>query len=108
MHLQSLFFSAPFLKIHPDLFCFVLQTNVRLHRVNLAWNGFDNESAEALAETITENTTLKELDLTGNRLSDQAIVLLAEGLERNDGLHRLIVSLHTAELHRRFTSFMLR
>ena len=80
---------------------------MRLHRINLAWNGFDNESAEALAETVTENTTLKELDLTGNRLSDQAIVLLAEGLQKNDGLHRLIVSPeNTPALYRHFISFV--
>ena len=42
----------------------LLQENFTIKSLNLAWNGFGNDGALAMGETLKVNSTLKELDLT--------------------------------------------
>lgn len=44
--------------------CFILQENISLKVLNLAWNGFGNDGALAIGEALKVNSTLRELDLT--------------------------------------------
>ena len=60
--------------------------------MNLSYNGLGIDAAESLSQALVENDTLKELDLTGTRLSDQAVIVIARGLETNECLEKLVVS----------------
>ena len=40
------------------------QENITLKILNLAWNGFGNDGALAMAEALKVNSSLLELDLT--------------------------------------------
>ena len=68
------------------------QRNVGLRKLNLSWNGFGQEGCLALGQAIKENRTLKELDIASNRLTVEAVGGLMKGLQENDGLTVLRVS----------------
>ncbi len=42
----------------------MLQNNVLLHTLNLAWNGFGTEGAFMLGDALKVNSTLEELDIS--------------------------------------------
>ena len=70
------------------------QENIRLLKVDLSWNGFGVDGAKALGATLAENGVLERLNLAGNRMSDVAIMHIATGLGRNEGLLELNVRVH--------------
>ena len=71
----------------------LFQENIRLLKVDLSWNGFGVDGAQALGGTLGENPMLERLNLAGNRMSDVAIMHIATGLSRNEGLLELNVRL---------------
>uniref|UniRef100_A0A3Q3MTI1 Leucine rich repeat containing 74B n=1 Tax=Mastacembelus armatus TaxID=205130 RepID=A0A3Q3MTI1_9TELE len=71
---------------------FLPQANSTLKELLLSWNGFGPVEAQALGEALKVNSTLVRLDLSSNRLDDQAVRLLCPGLASNDTLRVLKVS----------------
>ena len=67
------------------------QTNKTLTRLNLSWNGFGFEGCCAFGHSLHNNTTLKDLDLTCNRIHPPALYELMKGLLCNRGLVTLRV-----------------
>ena len=57
----------------------------------MAWNGFAKNDAIVLGKSIKENTTLKELDISHNRLEKEALGFLMQGVKDSDGLEILRV-----------------
>ena len=49
-------------------FAAALETNRSLKDLNLSWNKLCPASADSLAASLTMNTTLRTLDLSGNNL----------------------------------------
>ena len=41
-----------------------LQNNIGLRKINLSWNGFSTDGAQALGDALKSNTNLEELDVT--------------------------------------------
>ena len=72
-----------------------MQENVRLRRLDVSWNGFGQETAKSLSACIAENEGLVDLNLAGNRLNDEAMVIMAKGLKQNEKLEKLVVSIWT-------------
>lgn len=64
---------------------------MRLHFLDVSYNGFGPEAADILGRSLVDNSVLRVLDLTSTRLNDHAIVKLAKGLETNEGLEKLVV-----------------
>ena len=64
-----------------------------MRRLDLSWNGFGQESAECLAACLAANEGLVDLDLAGNRLNDEAMVMMSKGLKNNTILEKLVVSM---------------
>ena len=60
---------------------------------NVSMNGFGTEGAMTLGEAISVNRTLQTLDVSHCRLPLAGAASLALGLQRNDRLQKLIVSL---------------
>lgn len=69
--------------------CF--QENVRLKVCCLAYNGLGEEGGLAMAEALCHNSVLRELDLTGNRISEGCISNIAKALLVNESLQILRV-----------------
>ncbi len=49
----------------------------------------DADGCPLLVETLQENRTLKEMDLSRNFMSDEALLALGEGIKKNRGLTTL-------------------
>lgn len=64
---------------------------MRLKRCSLAWNGFGQEGGSAIADAIGANDSLKDLDISGNRLEGYSAFLIAKGLRKNEDLATLKV-----------------
>ena len=77
---------------YPKKTVLILQNNVALRSLNLAMNGFSTRGATAVGQALTKNVTLTDLDLTFNRIYDDAAVSLAKGLVANESLKYLYVS----------------
>lgn len=75
--------------------CFFLisQENVGLKNLNLRMNGFGLEGAKAMAQALIHNRTLMELDLSHNRIPLQGAIALGRGINCNDVLVTIRVSL---------------
>lgn len=71
------------------------QENIRLKSVNLGWNGFGPEGGAAVAEIISQNDQLQELDISGNRLDINCAGQIAKALRSNETLRTLKVSKST-------------
>jgi len=52
----------------------------------LSWNGFADEGAAAVGESLRENNTLIDLDLSNNRISTEGALALSKGLQINNTL----------------------
>lgn len=68
------------------------QENLSIKQLDLSWNGFGNEGALAMAETLKFNGTLLELDMSNNRITNEGAAVMSKGLEVNDSLKLLKVS----------------
>lgn len=60
--------------------------NVTLKHLDLSYNGFGSEGAQALGDALRHNNTLLSLDLSSNRITHEAVKLLCHGLAFNDTL----------------------
>lgn len=58
---------------------------------NLSWNGFGEEGGLALADALLSNTTLKDLDISNNRLTYSVAAKLSKALLVNESLEKLKV-----------------
>ncbi len=66
---------------HPP--CLSLQSNQSLRVISLAYNGFDNQGAVALADAFKVNSTLEELDI---RLADLVLASIPGRTEDGPGI----------------------
>lgn len=62
-------------------------------KINLAWNGFGNEGAEALGKALVHNVILEELDLRSNRIGPMGFAALCSCFKDNNSLKKLLVKL---------------
>ena len=60
---------------------------------NLSWNGLDLRGGLAIADAMTSNQSLLELDISGNRLTQEIANKFAKVLTTNDTIRVLRVSL---------------
>ena len=60
--------------------------------LDLSWNGFEDDGARALGDAIRGNNTLTELNIRNNRISTAGAAHIARGLEGNNALEILEVS----------------
>ncbi len=60
-------------------------------KLNLAWNGFENEGADMMGNALMHNVMLQELDMRCNRIGNSGFANLCLGLKDNTTLKRLIV-----------------
>ena len=66
--------------------------NRHLEKLDISWNGFHIRGALTLSKALEINTTLLDLNLSCNRLSDGCIQILVNGLKKNSNLKVLRVS----------------
>lgn len=59
--------------------------------MSLAWNGFGESGAQEMAAAL-KTCTLRELDLSSNRVGEKGFVAMAKALANNDELKTLRVS----------------
>lgn len=64
---------------------------MHLSVVNLSWNGFGEDGGLAMADALLHNTTLREVDLSSNRLTYSVAVRLSKALSHNETLQQLKV-----------------
>ena len=62
-----------------------------LTSLGLAMGGLSSAGAAAIAALLTTNSTLRELDVTGNRIDNRGAVLIARAMQDNETLHVLKV-----------------
>ena len=60
--------------------------------LDLSWNGFEDDGARALGDAFRGNNTLTELNIRNNRISTVGAAHIARGLEGNNTLEILKVS----------------
>lgn len=72
---------------------YYLQTNEALEELDLSWNGLAEDGAKALGVALPCNHSLKELDITCNRISACSLPHFLKGVENNDTLKVLRVSI---------------
>ena len=83
-----------------------VQENIGMKKLNLAWNGFGEEGAIALAVAL-KFCTLVRLDLTNNRIGTEGFGCLIKSLRDNEYLKELIVSIETSHKTQRWTKTVL-
>lgn len=71
----------------------LFQDNVGLKYLEISMNGFGLEGARALEGALKENKYLTDLNISYCRIPDEAAVHIAGGLQHNDTLENLNVSL---------------
>ena len=69
-----------------------VKVNSRLKRVNMAWNGLGMEGAAATSACLKNNSILTELDISSNRITQEAAAIIGKGLEANETLKIFRVS----------------
>jgi len=74
----------------------VVKTSPSLTRVNLSYNGLSDDGAVALGRCARLNKTIRDLDVSNNRISATGAKVFAAGLKKNDCLEILRVGRPTA------------
>ena len=74
------------------IFCDCLMNNSTLTELNLSSNEITDEGAKRLAEAIQVNTTLQSLDISHNTISDNGIFSISDCLKINSTLCKLNLS----------------
>jgi len=67
------------------------QSNTMLTTVNLSYNGLSDDGAVALGRYVRTSQSLRQLDVTNNRISVIGVKPLAAGLKKNANLELLRV-----------------
>ena len=70
-----------------------------MKRLDISFNGFGREGSKALSLALKKNRTLQELDLSYNRMVDEDIEVLAQGLMENEALKTLAVCKENTAYH---------
>ena len=60
--------------------------------MDISWNGFAADSCKILGVSLKNNSYLKELDISSNRVDAESVGHLLKGLQVNDTLSILKVS----------------
>ena len=63
-----------------------LSTNSTLEELDLGWNSLDVEGAKAFSDALRVNATLTKLSLSGNKIGDEGVRILAQGIAGNSRL----------------------
>ena len=76
-----------------DIFCSLYQSkgNQSLERLNLMMNGLGNQGAILIANMLSNNEALIELDMSNNRIEKDGADIFASKLELNRRLKKLWV-----------------
>ncbi|RUS83338.1 hypothetical protein EGW08_008885 [Elysia chlorotica] len=69
--------------------------NPALKRLDLSWNGLEDEGASSLGKALTTNGVLVELDLSCNRIGPKGALELLKCFRSNDSLEILRVDLQS-------------
>ena len=64
---------------------------MRLKSLDLSWNGLDSVGGLAVADALMVNQSLLELDISGNRLTQEVANKMAKVLTTNDTIKVLRV-----------------
>ena len=62
-----------------------------MRSINLSWNGFSDKGSKAVSAALCKNSTLMEIDLSSNRITEEGIVYLTKAFPRNTTLEILKV-----------------
>ena len=81
-----------------DSFC-RSQENYGLRCLNFAMNGLGLDGAECMGKALKTNRTLLQLDISFNRIPERGAGFIAVGLQTNDVLQGIKVSLRTDHWH---------
>lgn len=65
---------------------FVFQESRGLIKLDLSWNGFEDEGAIAMAAALSENKSLEELNVACNRITPEGFMKLCQAFQTNDTL----------------------
>merc|ERR1719436_2223167 len=63
-----------------------LKENVSLKEIDLSWNGIDSSHSADLANVLITNNTLLELNLNNNRICQNGVANIAKGIASNESL----------------------
>lgn len=58
---------------------------------NIAWNGLQGEGAVEMAQALKATRTIKEVDISSNRVSSEGFLTIMKALKENDTLATLKV-----------------
>ena len=58
-----------------------MEENATLTRLDLSWNGLEDEGVSRLGDMLQKNKALKHLDLTNTRMGSAACLFIAEGIK---------------------------
>lgn len=72
-----------------NLICF--QENVGLKKLNVSFNGFGTEGTAYMGQALATNSTLIELDMSKNRITNIDLKILTKQMAQNDTLQILRV-----------------
>ena len=92
IHFHKLCFSHKISTSDLELLCKALKGKLKVNKLFLQFCHIGEEAAPALADMLSHNTTIKILDLLGNKLNEEAAQILAKGLSQNTTLKKLFVS----------------
>ena len=58
----------------------------------MSWNGFGPEGGSAMGEALTNNNSLFEVDISGNRLNAESALKIGRVIASNDNIKTIKVS----------------
>jgi Ran GTPase-activating protein (RanGAP) involved in mRNA processing and transport len=61
--------------------------NTALEILDISWNGLETGGAHGIAHGLESNSTLKELNISSNRINQTGLAKLLQGLMRNSSLY---------------------
>ncbi|KAH3839397.1 hypothetical protein DPMN_112827 [Dreissena polymorpha] len=70
---------------------FFPQENINLEVLNLSWNGLYLQGATSISAALAKNQSLRELDISCNRLSEKCVASFLTGMRNNTTLKKLKV-----------------
>jgi hypothetical protein len=76
-----------------SFFLFFFKKNTELEIFLASMNGFGEEGGKALVTALTENSVIKEIDLSSNRITDSVLTYLTRSLDELPNLSVINVRL---------------
>lgn len=65
--------------------------------LNISWNGLGKDGAIGISKALTVNRTLLTLDITNNRFGAEDVGFIIKGLQQNETLRTIKVSVYLLE-----------